>query len=139
MNQDKISGKDRHYDLFIADDLISGPTATNADPNAQLNQLTFETLKRVMKTFDLHFSGWKKFRDTLTSEEMAKQVELYRNIIETKYGVKLCVKTNPNSDMITMELLVPQKLFADDGGRENLADALQNIAMFIMNMENPSL
>jgi len=38
-----------------------------------------------------------------------------------------------------MELLVPQKLFADDGGRENLADALQNIAMFIMNMSDPSL
>jgi hypothetical protein len=74
----------------------------------------------------------------LTKEEMAKQVELYKNVIETKFGVKLCVKSNINSDMITMELLVPTKLFADDGGRESLADALQNIAMFILNMEDPS-
>lgn len=82
---------------------------------------------------------WLQQRKLWSKEEMAKQVELYKNVIETKYGVKLCVKTNINSDMVTMELLVPQKLFADDSGRESLADALQNIAMFILNMEDPSL
>jgi hypothetical protein len=70
---------------------------------------------------------------------MAKQVELYKNVIETKFGIKLCVSQNNDSDMISMTLLVPNELFADDGGRENLADALQNIAMFILNMDDPSI
>ena len=100
--------------------------------------LTLSTLQDALRklqqiTFD------PELRANLTKEEMAKQVELYKNVIEAKFGVKLCVKTNLNSDMITMELLVPTKLFADDGGRESLADALQNIAMFILNMDDPTI
>lgn len=70
---------------------------------------------------------------------MAKQVELYRNVIETKFGVKLCVKDNKGSDVTSMELLVPNKLFHDEEGRSALADALQNIAMFVMSMDDPDL
>lgn len=84
------------------------------------------------------FSQWLEEREKWSPEQMAQQVELYRSIIETKYGVKLCVKRNINSDITSMELLVPNKLFTNDDGRESLADALQNIAMFVLNMENPN-
>lgn len=145
--------------------LLGGPAvATNADPKnwPQNQQLTLKTLQDVIQKFQAAFpsipnpvrwtvppgladawrrqflNNWLDERKRWSKEEMAKQVELYRNIIETKFGVKLCVKNNHDSAMTSMELLVPNELFADDKGRESLADALQNIAMFIMSMDTPS-
>jgi hypothetical protein len=158
-NDPKVFPTGRHYDFIVADDmvmdadhpLLGGPSATNVGcipPRSVTNAcLTFETLREMIRKFAISFPSWQsqvfgtwqEQRARLTKEEMAKQVELYKNVIEAKFGVKLCVKTNLNSDMITMELLVPTKLFADDGGRESLADALQNIAMFILNMEDPNI
>lgn len=145
MENKPITG--RHYDWLIMDDLVAGASATNTSPEFVKSQKAFA--KILASGVKYYFNQWltsktawwvdEPDKPKLTKEEMAKQVELYKNVIETKFGVKLCVKSNINSDMITMELLVPQKLFADDGGRESLADALQNIAMFILNMDNPSL
>lgn len=132
MENKPITG--RHYDWLTMDDLVTGASATNARVAPQASVLTLQSIQQMIAAMEAALSGRKK----LTKEEMAKQVELYKNVIETKFGVKLCVKSNINSDMITMELLVPTKLFADDSGRESLADALQNIAMFILNMDNPN-
>jgi hypothetical protein len=66
-------------------------------------------------------------------------MELYRNIIETEYGVKLCVRSNVNTDMLSMEILVPTILFNAEDGRSKLANALAAIAQFIMNMDDPDL
>lgn len=102
-------------------------------------QILAPGLRSIFSTFYKQgfFQQYAEENEKWSPEEMAKQVELYRNVIETKYGVKLCVKRNINSDITSMELLVPNKLFANDDGRESLADALQNIAMFVLNMENP--
>lgn len=150
----------RHYDMIVMDDmainadhpLLGGPIATNAQPNAQLSaKMIHDTMNYFVSHWLTSRSAWfivppgyKNLFDFLddrkkwSKEEMAKQVELYRNVIETKFGVKLCVKNNHDSAMTSMELLVPNELFADDKGRESLADALQNIAMFIMSMDTPS-
>jgi hypothetical protein len=66
-------------------------------------------------------------------------MDLYKNVIETQYGVKLCVKDNIDSQFTTMEILVPNKFFVDDKSREKLANALQNIAMFILSMDDPDI
>jgi hypothetical protein len=66
-------------------------------------------------------------------------MELYRNIIETEFGVKLCVRDNHDSDFLSMEILVPNKLFIADEGRAKLANALVAIAQFIINMDDPDI
>lgn len=153
MPRDKQTGKNklplypgqvigRHYDSLLEDDLV----ANNQWPQdqAEVQRLVNNTMNMmidkmrysILSTF---WQTWQDLNKKWTPEEMKKQVELYKNVIETKYGVKLCVKNNINTDMITMELLVPAKLFAADDGRESLADALQNIAMFILNMDDVAL
>lgn len=147
--------KSRHYDRIVADDLLSGPSATNQSPTAYLTRQAIEEAITKLWQSNMRISGnyvmlvapglhdiFRRFLEDFkewTPEEMAKQVELYRNVIETKYGVKLCVKRNLNSDVTSMEILVPNKLFAGEDGRQSLADALQNIAMFIMSMDDPAL
>jgi hypothetical protein len=120
---------------------LSGPgIASNAHtPPWPVQNLTFTALQQALNKLQNLTADPALESAKLTKEEMAQQVELYKNVIETKFGVKLCVSHNMDSDMISMLLLVPNKLFADDGGRESLADALHNIAMFIMNMDDPSL
>jgi hypothetical protein len=121
--------------------LLGGPVANNAqgtnwpprNQNLTLAALQYALRQLQQITFD------PELRQRLTKEEMAKQVELYKNVIEARFGVKLCVSQNMDSDMTSMLLLVPNELFADDKGRESLADALQNIAMFILNMEDPNI
>jgi hypothetical protein len=72
-------------------------------------------------------------------EEFQSNMELYKNVIETDFGVKLCVRDNVNTDFTSMEILVPNTLFASDNGRAKLANALASIAQFIMNMDDPDL
>lgn len=143
----------RHYNNIIYDDLASAPT--NQSPTATLTQQMIEDSILKLWNSNLRIKGqyavliapglksifedFLRLRRKWSKEEMAKQVELYKNVIETKYGVKLCVKDNKNKDITTMELLVPNKLFHNEDGRTALADALQNIAMFVMSMDNPEL
>lgn len=141
MPKDKQTG--HHYDRIVHDDLISMQKTLTEYLNLRLDDMLIRGNFAQMISPGLHsifssfYQQYVNEREKWSPEEMAKQVELYRNIIETKYGVKLCVKRNINSDITSMELLVPNKLFANDDGRESLADALQNIAMFVLNMENP--
>ena len=105
----------------------------------QFAQLLAPGVRSVVLNWQAQFlNNWEESKKW-SPEEMAKQVELYKNVIDTEYGVKLCVKSNISRDMMTMELLVPTRLFADDNGREKLADALQKIAMLVLSMDTPKL
>jgi len=105
------------------DDLIAAQNAQNNNLAAQADFYT-RLLKQAVKD--------EEFR---MAQERKESVEIYSNVIEAKYGVKLCVSHKHDSDMTQMLLLVPNKLFADEQGKESLAEALHNIAMFILSME----
>jgi hypothetical protein len=119
--------KGRHYDVFIADDLITAQKDMNGNLAAQA-----EFYARLIKQ---SIKEAQAAEETRMAQQRKDQVEIYSNVIEAKYGVKLCVAQKHDSDMTQMLLLVPNKLFADDQGKESLAEALHNIAMFIMSME----
>ena len=128
----------RHYNTFISDDLVANQLTYTGIQNAilEFSKFAIRPTHVVVSPFGKSlWEEWLKHKDW-SKEEMAKQVEIYRNVIETKYGVKLCIKDNLNKDMITMELLVPNKLFHSDDGRQSLADAFQNIAMFVMSLDD---
>lgn len=125
--------KGRHYKTIIADDLYPGrltmPEQQGWPPRHQ--HLTYQMMKEMMDKLNYIMNGASTDLRTLMSEK----IELYNNVIESKYGVKLCISQNHDSDMTSMLLLVPNQLFADDQGKELLADALHNIAQFILSLE----
>jgi len=150
----KAKKPERHYDI-----LFPNISASNAhDSFGQDQVLTVDAIRKTIDAFNksnpsfsaiplrltIHprqkdwllkfFNNWNNFKNFKTTFKV--DMEAYRNVIETKYGVKLCVKENRDSDFTTLEMLVPNKLFADDESREKLADALQNIAMFILSMDD---
>jgi hypothetical protein len=140
--------------------LLVGATASNVNARVDNTLLTYKNLLDAIDTFNktfpvaikptqifIHpsqrkwveqlFGLWQEIKK-FSSTELKANMELYKNIIETEYGVKLCVRDNI-ADFTSMEILVPNKLFADDKSREKLADALQKIAMFVLSMDDPDI
>jgi hypothetical protein len=133
----KWSGK--HYDAFKYDDLISEESGIFGKgisySNCQAQQNINLTLQSLLDLYERLFG----IEHTRFRSEFKADMELYKNVIETEYGVKLCVRDNHDSDFTTMEILVPNKLFTAENGRAKLANALAAIAQFIMNMDDPEL
>ena len=141
--------------------LLNGATASNVNARVDNTALTYKNLLDAIDKFNLAFPAglikptqifvhpsnrkwaeqlfglWQEIKK-FSSTELKANMELYKNIIETEYGVKLCVRDNI-ADFTSMEILVPNKLFADDKSREKLADALQKIAMFVLSMDDPDI
>ena len=141
--------------------LLDGATASNVNARVDNTLLTYKNLLDAIDTFnkafpaairptqifihpsqrkwvDQLFGLWQEIKK-FSSTELKANMELYKNIIETEYGVKLCVRDNIDTQFTSMEILVPNKLFADDKSREKLADALQKIAMFVLSMDDPDI
>jgi hypothetical protein len=157
----KIKIKDGSFERHFADlSLLSSTTASNVNSKVDNAALTYENIKKMLDEFskafpvaikptqifihpsqrkwvDQLFGLWEEIKK-FSPIELKANMELYKNIIETEYGVKLCVRDNI-ADFTSMEILVPNKLFADDKSREKLADALQKIAMFVLSMDDPNI
>jgi hypothetical protein len=62
------------------------------------------------------------------------RIKLYESVLDAAHGVTLAVHHDLNAAKHELVIIVPDEIIAND--REKLAEALHNIAQYIMSLED---